>query len=154
MEKRNEMTIYEKQSRERINYLIANFCDGSQQRFCEKTRLNKSSVSQYVNGKNLPGNITSSKIAKVFNVNPAWIMGFDVPMNLPTAPIEPAAVVANPAAGPSSVAPVQLRPDESEMLDKYNLLNDLGRNKAYEYVSDLTENEKYIQGLEESNRVG
>ena len=146
MEKRNEMTIYEKQSRERINYLIATFCDGSQQRFSEKTKLNKASVSQYVNGKNLPGNITSAKIAQVFNVNPAWVMGFDVPMDPPAAPVP-----NSPAAGSSSI---HLRRDESELLDKYNMLNDLGRNKAYEYVSDLTENEKYIQGLEESNKVG
>lgn len=52
-----------------------------------------------------------------------------------------------------SIAPVQLRPDERELLEKYNLLNDLGRNKVYEYVSDLTENEKYIRALEESNEA-
>lgn len=90
--------------------------------------------------------LSESKIlafAKVFGVKPCDLMGWDEP----AAPIEP-------AADSSSVAPVQLRADEFELLDKYNLLNDLGRNKAYEYVSDLTENEKYIQALEESNKAG
>ncbi len=59
-----------------------------------------------------------------------------------------------PAAGGDPVAPVQLRPDETELLSKYNMLNDIGRNKAHEYVSDLSENEKYIQGLGELNKVG
>ena len=116
----------------------------------EKTGISKGALSSYLSGRYIPKQDNIYKLAKALDVNPAWLMGLDVPMTLS----EPAAVVASPAAGPSSVAPVQLRPDESEMLDKYNLLNDLGRNKAYEYVSDLTENEKYIQGLEESNRVG
>ncbi len=62
-------------------------------------------------------------------------------------------LIEEPAADASSVVPVQLRWDERELLEKYNLLNDLGRNKVYEYVSDLTENEKYIRALEESNEA-
>lgn len=80
MIKKKDMTIYESAARERINYLIDNYCDGSQQRFVERTGLNKGSVSQYVNGKNIPSNITASMIAEAFNINPAWLMGFDVPM--------------------------------------------------------------------------
>lgn len=62
-------------------------------------------------------------------------------------------LIEEPAADASSVVSVQLRWDERELLEKYNLLNDLGRNKVYEYVSDLTENEKYIRALEESNEA-
>lgn len=62
-------------------------------------------------------------------------------------------LIEEPAADASSVVPMQLRWDERELLEKYNLLNDLGRNKVYEYVSDLTENEKYIRALEESNEA-
>lgn len=87
MEKKNELTIYEKQARERIAFLISNHCEGSQQRFSEKTGLNKASVSQYVNGKNTPSNITARRIAEVFNVDPAWVMGFDVPMK--SSPVMP-----------------------------------------------------------------
>lgn len=56
-----------------------------------KIGLNKASVSQYVNGKNTPSNITAAKIAQVFGVDPAWVNGFDVPMS-PAATSEPAAV--------------------------------------------------------------
>lgn len=89
MEKKKEMTKFERCAMERINQIIAEYCDGSQQRFVERTKLNKASVSQYVNGKNVPSNITASRIAKAFNVDPAWIMGFDVPkepVNLSPAP--------------------------------------------------------------------
>lgn len=151
MEKRSEMTIYEKQSRERINYLIATFCEGSQQRFCERTKLNKASVSQYVNGKNLPGNITSAKIAQVFNVNPAWVMGFDVPMDPPAAPLS-----ESPAGGSAPVVPEQLGEDESELLGNYNKLNGIGKKEARRHMRYLCSQEEYIKdmGLEESDKVG
>lgn len=85
MEKKKELTVYERQSKERINYLISEYCHGSQQLFAERTGLNKASVSQYVNGKNTPSNITASKIAEAFHVDPAWVMGFDVQVVKPSA---------------------------------------------------------------------
>lgn len=42
--------------------------------------VNKASISQYLNGSHSPSNISSGKMAKVLNVNPVWLMGFDVPM--------------------------------------------------------------------------
>ena len=111
----------------------------------ERTGINKGTLSSYISGRYIPKQDNIYKLAKVLSVNPAWLMGLDVPMDPPAAPVPD-----SPAAGSSSI---HLRRDESELLDKYNMLNDLGRNKAYEYVSDLTENEKYIQGLEESNKV-
>lgn len=80
MDKKNELNRYETQARERIVFLIDNYCSGSQQRFADLTGINKASVSQYVNGRNTPSNITAGKIAFAFNVNPPWVMGFDVPM--------------------------------------------------------------------------
>lgn len=68
-------------SRERIIYLIDHFCDGNRMEFVRRTGINKSSVSQYVNGTNSPGNITAAKIGSAFNVDPMWVMGFDVPMD-------------------------------------------------------------------------
>lgn len=67
-------------SRQRIKYLIDTFCDGSQQVFADKVKIGKSSVSQYVNGTNCPGNIRARQIGDVFGVNPVWVMGFEVPM--------------------------------------------------------------------------
>lgn len=52
----------------------------TQREFCERTGLNKSVVSLYVNGRREPMQDNIATIAKTFNVDPAWIMGFDVPM--------------------------------------------------------------------------
>ncbi len=41
--------------------------------------VGKSSISHYLNGNNCPTNINAGKMAKVLEVNPVWLMGFDVP---------------------------------------------------------------------------
>ena len=73
------MNRYAIQAQERIKKMIAERCGGSQQVFADCAGINKASVSQYVNGKNAPTNLTAEKIGKAFSVNPAWVMGFDVP---------------------------------------------------------------------------
>lgn len=78
--KKRTPTDFEKKSAERIRFLINEYCDGKQQAFAEKTGIGKASVSQYVNETNFPNNITCGVIAKKFAVDPAWVMGFDVPM--------------------------------------------------------------------------
>ena len=110
MEKKKELTRYERQSRERISLLISDYCDGSQQRFCDKTGLNKASISQYVNGKNTPSNITAGKIAEVFNVDPAWLMGFDVPML--------------PASSTPDTISTELSRHESDLISAYRNASD------------------------------
>lgn len=69
-------------SRRRIIELIEEFCgsehDRKQQAFADMCDVSKFSISQYVNGSNAPGNLTAAKIARKCNVNPLWVMGFDV----------------------------------------------------------------------------
>lgn len=43
-------------------------------------KLNKNDLSQYVSGKVEPGNKKLTILAKALNVNPVWLMGYDVPM--------------------------------------------------------------------------
>ena len=45
-----------------------------------KSGLNESSISQYVNGIHKPSNLSSQRMANVLNVNPLWLMGYDVAM--------------------------------------------------------------------------
>lgn len=80
MIRKTEPTKYEKQAQERIKHLIDLYYDGSQQKLAEYSNVNKASISQYVNGKNIPSNLTAKKIGALYGINPAWIMGFDVPM--------------------------------------------------------------------------
>ena len=51
----------------------------SQQELADKSGIGKSSISHYVNGSNEPGNKSAYALAEVLNVNPAWLMGLDVP---------------------------------------------------------------------------
>ena len=73
---------YKEISRKRIVKLIDEFCgnekDRKQQAFADMCDVSKFSISQYVNGSNAPGNVTAAKIANRCNVNPLWVMGFDV----------------------------------------------------------------------------
>ena len=78
--KRKTNDEYSVSAKRNINYLVDTYCDGKQVVFCEKTGLSKGSVSQYCSGNNVPNNKTAKKIADVFNVNPAWVMGLDEQM--------------------------------------------------------------------------
>lgn len=50
------------------------------QELAEKSKVSKSSISQYVNGSHAPSNISAGKMGKVLRVEPLWLMGFDVSM--------------------------------------------------------------------------
>lgn len=53
------------------------------QPFCEAhgLKMNKSDVSQFVSGKVIPSQWKVSILADALNVNEAWLMGYDVPMD-------------------------------------------------------------------------
>ena len=51
----------------------------SQQELADKAKMNKSSISHYVLGRNEPNNKSAYQMAQVLKVNPAWLMGLDVP---------------------------------------------------------------------------
>lgn len=77
MNKTKELSPWERTCMRRIQKLIDEYCDGSQQRFAEKTGLNKGSVSQYVNGKNVPSMANVEKISAAFGVDVDWILAYD-----------------------------------------------------------------------------
>ncbi|MBO4383205.1 MAG: aminotransferase class I/II-fold pyridoxal phosphate-dependent enzyme [Clostridia bacterium] len=60
---------------ERILQLIDRDCGGSQQVFADRTGLTKGSVSQYVNGRNVPSKKTAARIAEEFSVSTDWLFG-------------------------------------------------------------------------------
>ncbi len=43
-------------------------------------KLNKNDLSQYIHGKSIPGQRKLSILGMALNVNEAWLMGYDVPM--------------------------------------------------------------------------
>lgn len=63
---------------ERIRSLL-DFLGISQADFCKKTGLTKSALSNYLNGVRQPRVDAIVKIADAFNIEPTWLMGYDVP---------------------------------------------------------------------------
>ena len=66
-------------SKHRIRELM-NIMHINQTELCSRTGINKSALSNYLNGDRLPRQDQISKIADAFGVDPAWIMGYDTPM--------------------------------------------------------------------------
>ena len=51
-----------------------------QSELCEKTKIPKSAISQYISGAFEPKQDRIFLISQALNVDPVWLMGYDVPM--------------------------------------------------------------------------
>ena len=92
--------------------------------------VSKQTLYKYEKG--IVTNIPLNKIeclAKALNFTPAYLMGWE---ELETDNITPLVSIEH------------LSIDESELLNNYRRLNTSGREKASEYVTDLTTMKKYI----------
>lgn len=49
-----------------------------------KTGINKSTLSHYINGKRVAAQNQLALISDAYGIDPAWLMGYDVPMKLPS----------------------------------------------------------------------
>lgn len=52
------------------------------QELANRSGVSKSSISQYVNGAHVPSIASSQKMGDILQVNPLWLMGFDVDMQM------------------------------------------------------------------------
>lgn len=68
-----------KSSAERLKELLKYF-GIKQNDFSMRTGIPKSAVSMYIKGERVPRQNRISDIAEAYNVNEAWLMGYDVPM--------------------------------------------------------------------------
>ena len=101
------------------------------QELADRSGIGKASISQYVNGSHAPGNVSAEKIGKILDVNPLWLMGFDVPME---------------GCVHGSSEPVS-----PKIMQYYELLNDIGKHEATKRVMELTEVPRYVK--EDANYV-
>jgi transcriptional regulator with XRE-family HTH domain len=60
-----------------------------QSELCEKTKIPKSALSEYISGAYEPKQDRVFAIATALNVDPVWLMGFDVPMEKEDKKISP-----------------------------------------------------------------
>ena len=53
---------------------------------CEKAGISKSTLSEYLSGRYVPKQDKTFLISQALNVDPVWLMGYDVPMEKATQP--------------------------------------------------------------------
>lgn len=99
----------------------------------EKTGIGKGALSSYISGKYNPKQNNIYKIAKALDVNEAWLMGYDVPMERI-----------------NQLNKLEVTNDELDLLNNYNKLNDLGKKEASKRVAELTEINKYSKSSSEA----
>ena len=101
----------------------------TQEELATKLGLQKSAIAKYENGRvsNIKRSVIS-EMSRILDCSPTYLMGFDDPV--------------------PSAASVSIEPDEEKLLSSYRKLNKTGKEKALEYISDMTDLEKYTS-LEE-----
>lgn len=63
--------------KERLNELLRDF-QMSAAELCRRTGIPTSSMSRYLTGQSVPKQDSLKRIADTLNVNPAWLMGYDI----------------------------------------------------------------------------
>ena len=114
-----------------------------QRELCERTGINRSSISTYWRGTSVPKQEYLEKIAQVLDVNPAWLMGYDVPMKT--------VIIIEPEYGGNGY---YSEPDEVALADE--LLHNEDLRVLFSASRDLTEEQmrdayKYIKYLKAQN---
>ena len=113
---------------------------------CEKygVRLGKNDLSQYLSEKTEPGQRKLFVLAKALNVNPAWLMGLNVPRD--------DTFVEKDVKGTSFAD--SLTNAENQLIYNYRKLNASGKEKASDYVEDLTTIDKYTDTEQFKSKLG
>lgn len=102
--------------------------------FSEKygVKLNKNDLSQYVNGKTEPGQEKLTILGLALNVNEAWLMGYDVPMERDSQQTEQK---TEPAPESSETDPVEEM--VKQLTNKLMQLDDARLLQLNDYLSYL-----------------
>ena len=92
---------------ERLNEVLEKFNE-KQVDMVKKTGISSAVLSRYFTGQRIPKQDKIGMIAQVYNIDPAWLMGFDVPMR-------------------KKLSSEQAQED-FELLDKWHRLNEAQKN--------------------------
>ena len=109
-------------------------CGLNRKELASKIGVSPSTVTRYEKGEF--GRVKLAIIEAIANAtdtNPVWIMGKSDTVH----------IIHDSLRNTYR----SLSPDESELLEKYGMLNSVGRAKAREYLSDLSDNEKYTKNI-------
>ena len=72
-------------TKERLSEMMREL-DLTQADIVRRTGIQKGTLSNYLNGKRIPNQEQLSMLSDPYNVNPAWLMGYDLPMFLTSLP--------------------------------------------------------------------
>ena len=106
----------------------------------EKTKIGKSSISTYISGAYEPKQKNIYKIAKALNVNEAWLMGYDVPMERVDMDEDLKCYKERMLQFANSHNKNFF---ENKLLNSFNKLNDDGKKEAIKRIDELSELPKY-----------
>lgn len=104
----------------------------------DKSGLDKAQISQYKNGKHEPMQDALHKLATALNVNVAWLMGHDVPMEMNEQELKQkfaACELIEKCYGSKAY----------QLVEMFIKLNDIGKEKIIEQLSDMTQLTKYTK---------
>lgn len=85
----------------------------TQAELCSKAKISKSTLSEYLSGRYEPKQDRVYILAKALNVDPVWLMGYDVPMEKKEE---------QPTQQKSSPSELQLTEGEQMMLEIFRLI--------------------------------
>lgn len=92
---------------------------------CERTGISKGALSSYLSGRYAPKQNNIYTLATVLKVNPAWLMGLNVPKT------------------PATTVSRELTQEQREVLACFDILNTDGKAEAIKRLKELTELERY-----------
>ena len=119
--------------------------------YCEKygIKLGRNDLSQYVSGKVEPGQYKLYVLGQALNVNEAWLMGYEVPMERDFK-----AVVSREEAKQGLATPVSFSPEEAQekiLLKGYRQLDEFDKGIILGQVMGLLNTKKYNSNKEEGD---
>ena len=92
---------------------------------CERTGISKGALSSYLSGRYAPKQNNIYTLATVLDVNPAWLMGLNVPKSSDM-------FVAR-----------ELTKEQRELLSYFDVLTEEGKTEAIKRMKELSELEQY-----------
>lgn len=109
--------------------------------YCEKygVKMNKSDISQYCSGKSEPNQDKLFVLGEALNVNEAWLMGYDVPMERST----PEGFKRWTEQYNSTHKQYMLNSNESTLVSEYRKLNNAGKKKLISTAREMNCNPLY-----------
>lgn len=103
--------------------------------YCEKygVKMNKSDISQYCSGKSEPNQDKLFVLGEALNVNEAWLMGYDVPMERST----PEGFRRWAEQYNNTHKQYMLNSNESTLISEYRKLNNNGKEKLISSAREM-----------------